>query len=56
MQLQINLIDRETLLRAQQEPEKYQNLLVRVGGFNARFVACEPELQQEIIERNEHIL
>lgn len=56
MQLQINVTDRETLLKAQKEPEKYRDLLVRIGGFNARFVACEPELQQEIIERNEHIL
>ncbi len=56
MQLQINVTDRETLERARREPEKYRDLLVRIGGFNARFVACEPELQQEIIERNEHII
>ena len=56
MQLQINITDRETLLKAQIEPEKYRDLLVRIGGFNARFVACEPELQQEIIERNEHVI
>lgn len=56
MQLQINVTDRATLERARREPEKYRDLLVRVGGFNARFVACDPELQQEIIERNEHVI
>ncbi len=32
-------------------PENYQNLLVRIGGFSARFVTLNPVVQREIIER-----
>ena len=32
-------------------PENYQNLLVRIGGFSARFVTLTPVVQREIIER-----
>lgn len=49
--MQINVIDRETLLDAQRNPEKYQNLLVRVTGYNAYFVSIGKALQNEIIAR-----
>ena len=39
---------------AREHPERFQNLIVRVGGFSARFVALSPELQQEIIARRRH--
>lgn len=53
MQMQFNVVSRETLLRAQQEPEKYQNLIVRVAGYSAYFVNLEKKVQQDIIERTE---
>lgn len=56
MQLQFNVVSRETLLRAQQEPEKYQNLIVRVAGYSAYFVNLEKKVQQDIIERTEERL
>ncbi|SFH27035.1 formate C-acetyltransferase [Desulfotomaculum arcticum] len=52
--LQFNVINRDTLLAAQKDPEKYRNLLVRVAGYSAYFVDLSPELQDEIIARTEH--
>jgi formate C-acetyltransferase len=52
--LQFNIVNRETLLAARRDPEKYRNLLVRVAGYSAYFVDLTPKLQEEIIERTEH--
>ncbi len=56
MQMQFNVVSRDTLLRAQKEPEKYQNLIVRVAGYSAYFVNLEKKVQQDIIERTEERL
>lgn len=53
MQMQFNVVSRDTLLRAQANPEKYQNLIVRVAGYSAYFVNLEKKVQQDIIERTE---
>lgn len=52
--LQFNIVNRETLLAARRDPEKYRNLLVRVAGYSAYFVDLTPQLQDEIIQRTEH--
>jgi len=52
--LQFNIINRDTLIAAQKEPEKYRDLLVRVAGYSAYFVDLTPQLQNEIIKRTEH--
>ncbi len=52
--LQFNIINKSTLIAAQEDPEKYRNLLVRVAGYSAYFVDLTPELQDEIIKRTEH--
>ncbi|MGB5695861.1 MAG: pyruvate formate lyase family protein [Polyangiales bacterium] len=52
--IQFNIINRETLLAAQKDPQKYRNLLVRVAGYSAYFVDLTPALQNEIIRRTEH--
>lgn len=54
MEIQINVVDRKTLLDAQKHPENYQNLIVRVSGFSAYFVNLFEELQNEIIKRTEY--
>jgi pyruvate-formate lyase len=56
--LQINMIDRETLLKARAIPDapQYRNLIVRVWGFSARFVELSPELQDHVLARTEHRL
>lgn len=52
--LQINVIDPQTLRRAQANPAEYGNLLVRVTGYNAYFVTLGREIQDEIIARVSH--
>lgn len=54
--LQFNIVNRETLLAAKQDPERYRNLLVRVAGYSAYFTDLMPQLQDEIIARTEHAL
>ena len=51
--LQINVVDKETLLKAKEKPEQYRDLLVRVRGFSAYFVDLDPWMQEQIIERTE---
>lgn len=52
--LQVNVIDADTLRAAQQHPDEYRNLLVRVTGYNAYFVGLGKEIQDEIIARESH--
>jgi len=52
--LQINVISPDTLRAAQQDPDAYSNLLVRVTGYNAYFVMLGKEIQDEIIARESH--
>ncbi len=52
--LQINMLDGEMLKDAQQHPENYKDLLVRITGYNAYFNAIGKELQDEIIARESH--
>ena len=52
--LQINMLDADTLKAAQENPEEYRNLLVRVTGYNAYFTSIGRELQDEIIARLSH--
>ena len=44
----------EELLEAQKNPEEYKHLIVRVGGYSARFVTLSKELQEDIINRVRH--
>ncbi len=52
--VQFNVVTAETLRRAQREPEKYRDLIVRVAGYSDYFVDLSTELQNEIIRRTEH--
>lgn len=53
-ELQINVIDRETLERAREHPEDHRDLVVRIGGYSDYFTKLSPEMQEEIILRTEH--
>lgn len=53
-QVQINVVDAETLRDAQVHPEEYQSLVVRVGGFSTYFNWLSKEHQDDIIARTEH--
>jgi pyruvate-formate lyase len=54
--IQFNVVDSKMLREAQKNPEEYQNLVVRVSGYNARFVDLAKFVQDAIIERTEHSL
>ncbi|HDZ17335.1 hypothetical protein LCGC14_0902020 [marine sediment metagenome] len=56
MQLQPNAVSTETLKDAQKNPEKYPDLIVKVGGYNATFVDLGTPIQNDIIDRVEHNL
>ena len=53
MHVQFNVVDRETLLDAQRNPEKYKHLIVRVAGYSALFTSLSKSLQDDIIARTE---
>ena len=53
MHMQFNVVDRQTLLDAQEYPEKYKHLVVRVAGYSALFTTLSRSLQDDIIRRTE---
>lgn len=53
-QVQFNVVSAEELRKAQQEPHKYSNLVVKVAGYSAYFVTLEEKLQNQVIARTEH--
>jgi len=54
MGLHFTVVDGKILRAAKEEPEKYRDVIVRVGGFSAPFVLLSPEIQDNIILRTEH--
>lgn len=52
--MQFNVLSSETLRAAQQHPDDYRTLIVRVAGYSDYFVRLSRELQDEIISRTEH--
>jgi pyruvate formate-lyase/glycerol dehydratase family glycyl radical enzyme len=53
MEMQFNVVSSETLRAAQKDPQKYKDLVVRVAGYSALFVALDKSLQDAIIARTE---
>jgi formate C-acetyltransferase len=49
--VQFNVIDQPKLRRAQQHPDEYRGLLIRVAGYTAYFVELGKDVQDEIIGR-----
>jgi formate C-acetyltransferase len=54
MEVQYNVVDTKTLRDAQDHPEKYRDLVVRIAGYSAYFVELGRDLQNDIISRNEN--
>ncbi|MBO7581703.1 MAG: glycyl radical protein [Bacteroidaceae bacterium] len=52
--IQFNIVDTQTLLDAQEHPEDYKDLLVRVAGYSDYFNDMTEQLQNEIIARTEN--
>jgi formate C-acetyltransferase len=47
----INVLDRDTILDAHRDPAKYPDLVVRVTGFSAYFASLSDELRQYVVDR-----
>jgi pyruvate-formate lyase len=54
--IQFNVLDKKMLKQAQDTPEEFPNLVVRVSGFNAHFVDLAKFVQDAVIERSQHQL
>ena len=56
LHVQFNVVDVETLKKAQASPQEFSGLLVRVAGYSAFFVELSKEIQDDIIRRTAHRL
>jgi len=56
MEIQFNITDHDTFVKAVNDPARYQELLVRVSGYTAYFKDLNPQMQKEIIDRTEYLL
>ena len=54
MQVQVNILDTETLKAAKKDPASYKGVVVRVAGYCAYFNDLQPDVQDEIIEGTAH--
>jgi formate C-acetyltransferase len=54
LECQYNVVDTETLRAAQERPDKFRDLVVRIAGYSAYFIELGRGLQDDIIARNEN--
>jgi formate C-acetyltransferase len=52
--IQFNVVNADTLIAAQKDPEKYSNLIVRIAGYSAYFCDLSKDLQDDLIARSTH--
>ncbi|HGM7842808.1 TPA: pyruvate formate lyase family protein [Serratia marcescens] len=52
--VQFNVINRETLIAAKADPDRYRGLIVRIAGYSAYFTDLSSDLQDDLIARTEH--
>ena len=56
MEVQYNIVSTETMRKAQENPEAYRDLVVRIAGYSAYFVELSRDCQNDVISRNENRL
>jgi pyruvate-formate lyase len=54
MQMQITVVDQDTLRAALAEPERYADLIVRIGGYSEYWINLSQSLRETVLERTEH--
>ena len=54
--IQFNVISAQTLKSAQESPNEYKGLVIRVAGYSAFFIELSKEIQDDIIRRTQHNL
>ncbi|MDR2442694.1 MAG: glycyl radical protein [Deltaproteobacteria bacterium] len=52
--VQFNVINQETLIKAQKDPDSYRDLIVRIAGYSAYFTDLSQDLQNDLIARSNH--
>ncbi|MBN1341723.1 MAG: hypothetical protein JXQ73_03535 [Phycisphaerae bacterium] len=55
MQLQINVVDQAVLEAAMADPDKYGDMIIRIGGFSEYWKNLSPALRRSVLERTEHV-
>ena len=56
LQIQVSVLDAETLRKAYEKPQDYPNVMVRIGGYSEYFNRLSKAVQLEVIKRTEHTL
>ena len=56
MQVQFNVVSTENLHKAQEDPQNYKDLIVRIAGFSTYFVSLDKRTQDDFITRTEQIV
>ena len=56
MEVQYNVVSTDTMRKAQEAPEEYKDLVVRIAGYSAYFVELARTMQDDVIRRTENTL
>lgn len=54
--VQFNVINKDTLIKAKEDPDKYRGLIVRIAGYSAYFCDLSPDLQNDLIARTQQAI